>query len=200
MIALLHNPRILLAVQAVVGLPIMVVLFYGFASFGALIADWLPLLIYLYFMAAAMRCLKRALWLEAEVGFLSRDWKRLRGSLVFVLASYPLLYTLAFAMACRELQNVYAIGFVPDLSLWQWVAFGLDNLLEIVLADVPAIYGIELSRIEPMSFAARTLVLVFRLSLDLLLLAWAARCIRLALSGRREREPVARAPMPGTSG
>lgn len=200
MIELLHNPRILLAVQVVIGLPVMVVLFYGFASLGALIADWLPLLIYLYFMAAAMRCLKKALWLESELGFLSRGWRKFRGSLVFILASYPLLYTLAFAMACRELQHVYGIGFSEVHSLWQWVAFGLDNLLEIVLADIPEIYGLELSRIEPASFVARTLVLAFRLSLDLLLLAWAAKCIRIALARRREREPIARGPEPSASG
>lgn len=90
----------------------------------------------------------------------------------FTLVIWLALFTSVFGIFCMELNNVYPMGFdVPkDASLLTWIGFGFDNLLEAVLFDLLNVYNISFSNINQANFATQTLVMGFRLFIDLLIL------------------------------
>jgi len=188
LLSLLHSRRNLLLAQLFVGLPLMFGLCVGLAALASLLVDWGALVVYLFLMFRILWALVRARGLESQFGFLSSGWQDLKGSIVLVFSSYVLFYTLFFALACRELYSVFGLGFTLDGAegVWPWLGFGLDNLLEIILLDVPEIYGLALSPIQAESFAAASAVLAFRLSLDVVLIKWVLECLTLVLWQRSD--------------
>jgi hypothetical protein len=71
-----------------------------------------------------------------------------------------------FGLACRDLMVLAGGGFEstpPGLRRASWMAFGLDNLLECALLDIPSVYDARFVPIRASSFWSQTIVLGFRL-------------------------------------
>ena len=76
----------------------------------------------------------------------------------------------SFSQICRHLSS-YVGGFVAAQSgYWHWLRFGVANLLEGVLLDIPAIYDWNISEIQPVAFWSRTLLFLFRASWEFLMI------------------------------
>ena len=78
--------------------------------------------------------------------------------------------TIIFGLICRELYINSGAGFIggSNLDRLPWIEFGFDNLFEAILFDIPTIYGLHLSSIKAYTFLTQTLVLIFRLTIDLI--------------------------------
>jgi hypothetical protein len=86
------------------------------------------------------------------------------GNLLFAVLIFAFLTRDASALWTGLFESRGATSIVP------WVYFGLDNLLDSVLFDGPSIYDLHLSRIEPHGFFGRSIVLLFRLAIDISLI------------------------------
>ena len=88
---------------------------------------------------------------------------------------------LLFALVCKEMHMSFPRQFMGagtvELPLGTWVAFTLDNLAECILFDIPNIYDWHLTQIAPISGLSRLVTLVFRISIDALLIASIANII-----------------------
>jgi hypothetical protein len=60
--------------------------------------------------------------------------------------------------------------FAEQTGYWHWLRFGIANLLEATLFDLPAIYNWQISEIKPVEFWPRTIVFIFRTSLELIVI------------------------------
>lgn len=84
------------------------------------------------------------------------------GGAIAVLAS--------FSQISRHLYLSFG-GFVADKTgYWHWLRFGFANLLEGVLFDIPAIYDWKISEIKATDFWSRTVLFLFRTSLEFLVI------------------------------
>ena len=73
---------------------------------------------------------------------------------------------LMFGLACRDLLALIGGGFdsvPPGNRRTQWMAFGLDNLLECALLDIPSVYEARIAPIRASAFWSQSVVLIFRL-------------------------------------
>lgn len=64
-------------------------------------------------------------------------------------------------------------------NFWHWLKYGVSNFLEGVLFDIPNIYEWNISEIQPTNFWTRSISLIFRTSLELLIIANIMREIKL---------------------
>lgn len=63
---------------------------------------------------------------------------------------------------------------------WHWLRFGSANLLEAVLLDMPNVYAWNLSEVRPTVTWSRTLVFVFRSSIEFLVIVALVKQVRVA--------------------
>jgi hypothetical protein len=80
------------------------------------------------------------------------------------------------ALACfsQASKHLYALagGFsATGMGYWHWMRFGCSNFLEAVLFDIPDVYDWNVSEIHPSEFWSRTILLVFRTSLEFMVVA-----------------------------
>ena len=85
-----------------------------------------------------------------------------------------ILSTVLFALFCRELDIVFQARFNNVLDpedYWDWIGFSVDNLSEgFPFVDLVWIYVPNFSEIEPASTSMKTLLLVFRILIDIVIL------------------------------
>jgi hypothetical protein len=83
-----------------------------------------------------------------------------------------LFSAILFGQICRELEvhDLAPFANASEVGWWAWTAFGIDNLLESVLFDLPTIYDLHLSEVHPAGFRTRTMLVGYRLLVDLVLL------------------------------
>ncbi len=85
-----------------------------------------------------------------------------------------------FSQVSRHLSFLIG-GFISEgTGYWHWIRFGFSNLLESVLFDVPAIFEWDLSEIRATSTWSRTIVFIFRLAIEFLVVAMILRQVRIA--------------------
>lgn len=92
-----------------------------------------------------------------------------------------------FGLMCRDLLLMGGAGFTglpPVASRWTWMAYGIDNLLECGLFDLPSVYEFQLTKIKPSNFWTQTFVMAYRLMVDYILVVALLRYLR-SLSVRR---------------
>ncbi|MBC7261140.1 MAG: hypothetical protein H5T63_03920 [Chloroflexi bacterium] len=90
----------------------------------------------------------------------------------------------AFSQVSRHLYLIVG-GFIADQSgYWHWLRFGFSNLLESILFDIPAIYDWGISEIRATSTWSRTVVFVFRTTIEFLVVAGILRQARIAWKTR----------------
>lgn len=89
------------------------------------------------------------------------------------LAGGALGLTLLFGLMMREVALRAPMAFEPQgvHDRVSCLAFALDNLLEATLLDAPAIYDFHIASIRPRSLGTRSMVFMFRVVTDFLLLA-----------------------------
>lgn len=93
-----------------------------------------------------------------------------------------------FSQVSRHL-SVLTGGFISEQTgFWHWLRFGFSNLLESVLFDIPTIYEWNLSEIRATNTWSRTVVFVFRTSIEFLVVAMVLRQARIAWK-KRHSEP-----------
>lgn len=84
------------------------------------------------------------------------------------------LSTVLFGLFCRELEMVFQARFgnvIDPENYWDWIGFSVDNLSEgFPFVDLVWIYVPNFSEIEPQSTSMKTLLLVFRLLIDIVIL------------------------------
>jgi hypothetical protein len=84
------------------------------------------------------------------------------------------LSTVLFGLFCRELEVVWHARFdfvAGPENFWEWIGFSVDNLSEgIPFLDLVWIYLPNFADIEPASIWTKTLLLVFRLLIDVVIL------------------------------
>ena len=92
--------------------------------------------------------------------------------LVSLLIMGTLAASIMFGLFCRELYFELNAGFMGQTSSnhLEWVGFGLDILFEAVFLDAPAMYELNMSDIHTPSFWTRSLVFLFRLTVDFILI------------------------------
>lgn len=98
-----------------------------------------------------------------------------------------------FGLACRDLMVLAGDGFQstpPGNQRSHWMAFGLDNLLECALLDIPSVYEARLVQIRASAFWSQTVVLGFRLLVQYALI----RAVVLYALHLRERLATGRTP------
>jgi hypothetical protein len=89
-------------------------------------------------------------------------------ALITVLATIAIL--VSFSQICRHLYLLSGGFFAEQTGYWHWLRFGIANLLEATLFDLPAIYNWQISEIKPVEFWPRTIVFIFRTSLELIVI------------------------------
>lgn len=140
------------------------------AEFSRSLVSFLPLLIYLclVFFAFVANLGGRSMNLE-EFSQLSGG----RGNSLLLHLSYAILGVICFGLLCRELAAVGAgfVGAAENSAASAWIAYSFDNLLEAILLDIPGIYDLHLTKIEPTTFFSRTVVFIYRLAIDVAIIA-----------------------------
>jgi len=89
-----------------------------------------------------------------------------------------------FSQIGRHLSFLIGGFYSEQMGYWHWLRFGFSNLLESVLFDIPSIYEWNLSEIRAISTWSRTMVFVFRTSIEFLVVAMILRQARIALKKR----------------
>lgn len=98
-------------------------------------------------------------------------------STIFLLVS--------FSQLSRHLYLQFG-GFQADqVGYWHWLRFGIQNILESILLDIPAIYDWNISEIRAITFGSRTLLFLFRTSLELMVITQLLQLIRFAKNNWR---------------
>jgi len=89
-----------------------------------------------------------------------------------VIAAGLLCSPFLFGALCREIFLLRLLAFqnAGSAGYSAWIGFGFDNLFEAVLLDIPALYSLHSSPIRAVSFWSASLVLLYRLAVDLVLL------------------------------
>jgi len=73
-----------------------------------------------------------------------------------------------FSQVNRHLSFLLGGFTAEQMGYWHWLRFGLSNLLESVLFDIPTIYEWNFSEIRAVSTWSHTLVFVFRATIEFL--------------------------------
>jgi len=99
---------------------------------------------------------------------------------VSVVVVAGLFAVVSFSQFSRYLY-LWRGGFTASQSgYWHWLRFGIANLLESILFDIPAIYNWNVTEILGVKFWSRTLVFIFRTSIEFLIVAQSIRAIGFA--------------------
>jgi len=110
-------------------------------------------------------------------------------------AAFTLLGTIAVLVAFSQVgRHLYLLigGFLSEQAgYWHWLRFGFSNLLESVLFDIPAIYDWNISEIRATSTWSRTIVFLFRTTIEFLVVATVLRQAGVAW---KKRDSVLRNP------
>ncbi len=72
-----------------------------------------------------------------------------------------------------------------DTHRWTFMLFYADNILRVMLLDIPEVYELSLSAIVPTSWPARTAVLLFRVAVGLGLIELGLRVVAMAMPKHR---------------
>ncbi len=90
---------------------------------------------------------------------------------VSVVIVFGLFVIVGFSQLGRHL-SLWLGGFTASQSgYWHWLRFGMANVLESVLLDTPAVFNWNLTEIQGVTFWARTLVFLFRTSIEFFVVA-----------------------------
>lgn len=106
----------------------------------------------------------------------------------FVLPLLGAFYSLVgIGQFCRHLY-ILAGGFIAEQAgFWHWLRFGLLNALEALLLDMPSVYEWNISEIRPAAFWSSTIIFVFRLTLEVIIIAKILDNLRLLMKWSRRR-------------
>ncbi len=99
-------------------------------------------------------------------------------------------FVATFAVFIDSLNRVFTGQFqqVSDPGLFTWLLFSLENVLDIVLFGIPDIYDTHISAVMPRSFAAKTILVIFRLVVELELIITVVRFITIFRRAKRGDE------------
>jgi len=86
----------------------------------------------------------------------------------------------SFSQISRHLYLLFGGFAAQQTSYWHWLRYGFANVLESVLFDVPAIYDWNISEITATAFWSRTVLLIFRTSLEFIVVAAILRQAKIA--------------------
>ncbi len=140
---------------------------------------WRPIAIFLYII------LFLAGLFFAFIGLLLDADEKHGNETELVLTVVGLLAALVgFSQASR---HVYLLvgGFISEQAgYWHWLRFGISELLESILFDIPAIYEWNISEIRATSTWSRTGIFIFRTALEFLIIAAILRQVRIAWNQR----------------
>lgn len=75
---------------------------------------------------------------------------------------YVLAVTVGFSQVNRHMAILQGGFLAEQTGYWHWMRFGVANLLEAAIFDVPAIYAWHITEIEPTTMWSRTGVFIFR--------------------------------------
>lgn len=95
----------------------------------------------------------------------------------------------AFSQASRHLYLIVGGFFADQAGYWHWLRFGFSNLLESLLFDIPTIYDWNISEIKATYTWSRTIVFIFRTTIEFLVVAGILRQIRIAWKERQNTPP-----------
>jgi len=91
---------------------------------------------------------------------------------------------ISFSQVSRHLY-LLAGGFSANqIGYWHWLRYGFSNLLESVLFDVPAIYEWNISEIKAIAGWSRTILFLFRTTIEFIVVAAVLSQARLAWKRR----------------
>lgn len=159
---------------------------FAFLVFGMIEAlgwIWRPLAGILYLLLFG-RCM-----LTLMGGSLMKDGEFVRPgkeeTVVGIIIFCGLAVLVSFSQISRYLYMSIG-GFTADQSgYWHWLRFGIANVLESVLFDIPAIYNWKISEIEANAFWSQSLLFIYRTSLEFLVVAQTIRAMRFARRTRK---------------
>jgi hypothetical protein len=84
------------------------------------------------------------------------------------VVAYGIAIIVCFSQTSRHLSVLFGGFAATGTGYWHWMRFGCANLLEAVLFDIPDVYDWNLSEIHPSAFWSRSILFVFRTSLELM--------------------------------
>lgn len=125
----------------------------------------LAALLCIYYYIAHRVCAHPDVESQGTEGYLNVE-RRLNILLIILLVAAPL-----FGLWCRALYRIDNTAFLygGQEDTWNWISYGLDNLMDVLLFGLGEIYDLHLSEIAAGRWSARTGVFAFRLLTALLL-------------------------------
>lgn len=158
-------------------LPIIIVLFAIIEGIGVV---WRPLGAFFYliiFGTATFMLYGISLSNDDDVIYPSdEEWS-------FTFLIFLIFATLvSFTQLCRYYYMGFGGFFANNSNYWHWMRFGVQNLLESLLFDIPAIYKWQLTEIEASSFFSRALIVLFRVTLEFIVVVQILRGAKLVRS------------------
>jgi len=151
---------------------------------------WRPLAIFLYVLLLLF-----GLLLAWGVSIPSVGSSQDESSDTELTLTFTFIGVVAVLVSFSQLARHLAIlrgGFTFDQNgYWHWLRFGISNLLESVLLDIPAIYEWNLSEIRATSAWSRTWIFLFRTTIELVVVGifWGQ-----VMRARRAHRRVSRSP------
>jgi hypothetical protein len=137
---------------------------------------WRPIAIGLYFLVFSVAIL--LLWAAGLGQELAKPGQEEVG--VAIIAAAAILVIASFSQLVRYL-NIQFGGFLANQTgYWHWLRFGIANVLEAILFDIPAIYKWNITEIEAVTFWSQTLLFIFRTSLEFLVVIQLVRALGFA--------------------
>lgn len=105
---------------------------------------------------------------------------------------------IVFGLLTFELAVTKNWGFADpsDAGRWEWILFGIQNLFEAICLGIPSIYEVNISSIEASTFGACTWIMLYRLTIDYILIkallmnGGAILSVRRARARRAERRKI----------
>ena len=131
------------------------------ASLVALAISYLLVTFILFLVRVTEEKVLKAKWFKGDID------EEIGYSLAAMVALLILFGALSGAIHSVFDNQFINVGSL-DLQTTDWIMFALDNASEAIFFDIPGIYDLHLAKISPNTIVTKTLVLVFRLSIDFL--------------------------------
>jgi len=114
-------------------------------------------------------------------GSISKFGARYKAWGIILLGIWLVMLTVVFGLFMGEFDAAYGSGFSVhgNADTLSWLGFAFDNLLEALLFDVVNIYHLSLSGITASSPVTETMVLMFRLYVDLLVIKFIVNYLKV---------------------
>ena len=143
---------------------------------------WRPMAIGLYFLVFSTAMF--FLWAAGLGQELEKPGQEEVG--VAIIAAAAILTIASFSQLVRYLYMQFGGFLANQTGYWHWLRFGIANVLEAILFDIPAIYRWNVTEIEATTFWSQTLLFMFRTSLEFLVVIQLVRALGFARKNWRK--------------